>query len=203
MQRKLGGRLGAFLLTKGLVTEAQLERALELQRERGLALPQILMDLGYVSSQQLSRAFPQMSLVDVVQDAELRHFADSFLHRRYQPGDVIFHQGDVGNEAYVVVQGTVRIVLETGPELAVLQPGELFGEIALLDGDPRTATALAGPDGTEVMVLTRSAFLEQIRKNANLAIDVFKLFARRIRKMTGRAAASEPDPATLSQSTGT
>lgn len=184
MNPNLGGRLGKFLMTKGLVTEAQMAKALDLQRSRGLPLTQILVDLGYVSTAQLAQHFPQLSLIENVQDQELSHFADSFIHRRHPKGEILFRQGEIGHEAFVILQGVVRVERHQDGEsrtLARLSPGELLGEIALLDGDTRSATAVADSEVVEVMVLHRTAFLEQIRRNADLTLEVFKLFARRMR----------------------
>jgi len=186
MANRMGGRLGAYLLQRQLVTEAQIEKALDRQRARNVPLTQLLIELGYITSEQLTRVFPQLSLVEVLKDRELGHFADSFIYRRLAHGDVVFRQGDAGHEAYVVVKGQIRIVREYGSrqeDLAMLEAGELFGEIALLDGDPRTATAIAASEVTELMVLPRSAFLEQVRLNANLAADMFRMFARRFRSL--------------------
>ena len=64
----------------------------------------------------------------------------------YNPGDVIFAEGDEGNSAFVVEEGKVEIFAQDGPSktvLAVIEEGELFGEMALIDSRPRTATATA------------------------------------------------------------
>ncbi|HEY9765348.1 MAG TPA: cyclic nucleotide-binding domain-containing protein [Chroococcales cyanobacterium] len=191
--QKLGGRLGQYLITKGLVSEAQLEKALELQKSRGgKPFAEILVDLGYVSTNQLNRIFPEMSLVEVIKDKELASFANSFTHHSCSQGQVIFNQGDVGLQAFVIIRGKVDILV-VDPEgkkvpIATLLPGELFGEIALLDGDTRSATAMAAAENTELMVLQRDDFLLEIRRKPDLAIEIFKLFARRLRKTSSQIA---------------
>lgn len=66
--------------------------------------------------------------------------------RSFQQGDVIFRQGDPGAEAYLLVEGSVRLIKKVrgeGRSLSVLKPGDLFGESALLPGAPRSCTAIA------------------------------------------------------------
>src|SRR3954465_5308611 len=89
--------------------------------------------------------------------------------RRFRRGEVIFHLGDPGDALFVIVSGEVKISLpsETGDEaiLATLPPGDVFGELALLDGAPRSASATA-MSPTETVVLPRDRFRELIATEA-------------------------------------
>jgi CRP-like cAMP-binding protein len=73
-------------------------------------------------------------------------------HLHYKAGDVIFRQGYPGDNAYIILSGQVEIVDEIpgGPEfrIALLDAGQMFGELALLDDKPRSATARAVSDVT-------------------------------------------------------
>ena len=81
--------------------------------------------------------------------------------RRYRRNEVIFHQGDIGDSLQVVASGGVKIVLPSaeGDEaiIASLKPGDFFGELALLDGSPRSTTATA-LEPTETLALPRDQF---------------------------------------------
>ncbi len=80
--------------------------------------------------------------------------------KRFSAGQLIFKQGDSGNEMFVVRSGKVRIFRESSGDettLAVLEPGEYFGEMALFDSQPRMASAAAQGD-TEVRVVTKAEF---------------------------------------------
>jgi CRP-like cAMP-binding protein len=82
-------------------------------------------------------------------------------HRRFRRGEVIFHEGDPADALHVVTAGAVKIVLSSdeGDEaiIATLHAGDFFGELSLLDGAPRSATAVA-LEPTETLVLPRDRF---------------------------------------------
>jgi len=77
----------------------------------------------------------------------LQRVAAGMRSRRFRRGEVIFHVGDPGDALFIIVSGEIKIWLpsEAGEEaiLVRLQPGDVFGELALLDGAPRSATATA------------------------------------------------------------
>ncbi len=104
-------------------------------------------------------------------------------------GVVLFKRGDEGNSFYGVRRGAIRI--ETGTEggerltLNILGPGDLFGEIALLDGHPRTADAIAAED-CEVIVLHRSDFRRIIEHHPGLALQLLDFLCERLRWMNER-----------------
>lgn len=102
-----------------------------------------------------------------------------------QPTDaVVFFQGDPPDALYIVRSGEVRIVHhgEDGRELLLdrMTPGAVFGEIALLDGAPRTATAMVGSDAV-LLRLPRAAFLELMERRQGLAQAIIRLLCKRIR----------------------
>src|SRR6476646_3191308 len=96
-----------------------------------------------IDSQSLARI---PLLKDVAPEA-LGTLARSLRRRSYRRGEVIFHQGDPGDTLHLVQEGRVKVVLpsETGDEavLAILGPGDCFGELALLDGERRSASVVA------------------------------------------------------------
>ena len=93
----------------------------------------------------------------------LERLAATMRARRFRRGEVIFHVGDPGDALFVILSGEVKISLpsETGDEaiLATLRAGDFFGELALLDGAPRSATAIA-LEPTETLALPRDRFRE-------------------------------------------
>jgi CRP/FNR family cyclic AMP-dependent transcriptional regulator len=106
------------------------------------------------------------------------------IRRPYKDGAIIFALGDPGDALYGVATGRVRISANTrdGKEifLNIMEPGDTFGEIALLDGQPRTATASAIAP-SELLIITREHFLALLQREPELAIHLLQLLCQRIR----------------------
>jgi CRP/FNR family cyclic AMP-dependent transcriptional regulator len=111
--------------------------------------------------------------------------------RRYRAGEILFHEGDPGDRLHVIDTGRVRLVLtsEDGREgtLAVLGPGDAFGELVLLDGAPRSATALA-LEATETLTLDRAAFEALLDEDPAIRRAVLATVARWLRRLTSQVA---------------
>ena len=103
----------------------------------------------------------------------------------YQKSDVIFEENSCGNEMYILRSGKVRLVLggtTRGADVGCIeQPGEFFGEMALIDMSPRSAMAIADEDNTELEVLDRNAFLKTIQERPQFALEVMSELSRRVR----------------------
>ena len=107
-------------------------------------------------------------------------------HRRtFKRGEVVFHKGDPGETMFLITEGQVKIVLpsDSGEEalLGVLDPGNFFGELSLLDGQPRSATIVA-TEPTETVVLRRETLLKAIRANPDIAIHLLQELCQRMRE---------------------
>jgi len=110
--------------------------------------------------------------------------------RPYSVGAIVFSQGDPGDALYGVVTGKVRISASApdGKEmfLNIMEPGDTFGEIALLDGNPRTATASATA-ASELLVIMREPFLALLQREPTISIHLLRLLCQRIRWTSGLA----------------
>jgi CRP/FNR family transcriptional regulator, cyclic AMP receptor protein len=104
--------------------------------------------------------------------------------RTYPAQAVIFMGGDPGDALYGVVTGRVRISASAagGKEvfLNIMEPGDAFGEIALLDGQPRTAAATTLAP-TELIVIKREDFLALLKREPQLAVHLIELLCKRVR----------------------
>jgi CRP/FNR family transcriptional regulator, cyclic AMP receptor protein len=120
-------------------------------------------------------------------DAALGRVAASVRSRRFRRGEVIFHAGDPGDALFVIVSGEIKISLpsEAGEEaiLVRLQPGDVFGELALLDGAPRSATATA-LSAAETVVLPRDRFRELISSEPAVRDALLAALASELRRLT-------------------
>lgn len=99
-------------------------------------------------------------------------------------GTTIFTEGDLGAEMYVIHQGRVEIFQDAeGGErtLAVLEPGDFFGEISLLDDLPRSASARAISDAI-VIEVRRSTFVDLLRQHPEIAVRMLRKLSRRLRQ---------------------
>jgi CRP/FNR family cyclic AMP-dependent transcriptional regulator len=103
---------------------------------------------------------------------------------------IIFSKGDHGGALYAITKGTVKISLPSmeGDEavLSLLGEGRIFGEIALLDGGPRTADAICDTD-CELYVIERRDFLTLMRSDPEIALKLIEILCARLRKMTDQA----------------
>lgn len=105
--------------------------------------------------------------------------------RMFSAGELVFHQGDPPDGLYVLLDGRVRVFLadEQGQhdvELAVLSTGSLFGEMALLDGEPRSAN-VASVEPSRCLWLSRDEFLELLRSSSGLLESLLADLSRRVR----------------------
>jgi CRP/FNR family transcriptional regulator, cyclic AMP receptor protein len=102
--------------------------------------------------------------------------------REYQPGDVLFREGECGEVMFVIQSGAVRITKLIGGDdkvLAVLGPGEFLGEMAILNGKPRTATATV-VDATRCLVIEAKTLESMVARNAEIALRLIKKLAKRL-----------------------
>ncbi len=121
--------------------------------------------------------------------SELGLITEDMTKRRFRAGDKIFEEGDPGEVLYLIESGQVRIYVHgsgKGLETSVFlcgRPGEIFGELAIVDGLPRSASATA-MENTIVHTLSREAFQRHMRRAPQLALNFMKLLSVRVRYNT-------------------
>jgi CRP/FNR family transcriptional regulator len=118
---------------------------------------------------------------------ELQEIARSCQERKYSPGTILIKQGDTGVGLYVITKGRVHITQVSDPDrleedLGTAGPGEVLGEMALLDDLPRSATVTA-IDEVTALLLPVWEFRAAIRNHPDIALKLLSVLSHRLRKV--------------------
>ncbi len=135
----------------------------------------------------LREMLKKVSLFSQLGDDTLAGLAGHLHRRTFRKGTIIFHKDQAGDALYIVESGRVRIFLPTpaGEELTVdvAGPGDVFGELALLDGRPRSASAETQED-TVTFTISREEFQGVLMQTPQLATALVELLSSRLRHVT-------------------
>jgi CRP/FNR family transcriptional regulator len=123
-------------------------------------------------------------LFSELRDSDLKIVAQDLHLKAYRKGEIVFHQGDEGQEMYIVVQGKIRI-FKTSPSgsetsITILAAGDVIGEFATIDRQPRSATAKAIVKSTLLQIMG-SQFLYYMRRMPDLATAMNRLLVEKTR----------------------
>jgi CRP-like cAMP-binding protein len=134
--------------------------------------------------QQIAAALRRVALFATLGDGQLAELARVARRYRYHRDEVIFYQGDPGDTFYVILSGQVKVGV-TSPEgqeaiLVMLDAGEGFGEFALLDDQPRSAT-IETTRPTEVLAIRKDDFRRLLRQLPDIAIGLLRVLTKRLR----------------------
>jgi CRP/FNR family cyclic AMP-dependent transcriptional regulator len=114
----------------------------------------------------------------------------SRFRQSYRKSEVIFEEGSTGSEMYLIHSGQVVLSVSQGENrpktLIVLGPGDFFGEMALVDDAPRSATASAASDDTQLITIDRARFLFMVRQQPEFALSLMHTLCQRLREMDKR-----------------
>lgn len=109
--------------------------------------------------------------------------AERFI-QAYQAGEVVFREGDIGKEMFVVVSGSIEIYRQglngQSTTLATLTPGEMFGEMALVAEGRRFASTRAKEDGTRLVCIDQARFVYLVSQQPAFALSVIRMMAQRL-----------------------
>jgi CRP/FNR family cyclic AMP-dependent transcriptional regulator len=135
--------------------------------------------------EKLATFFAEGTLFNNLSKEELTQLAQIARERRFDRGQVIFYEGDLGGSLYIIVTGSVKIVImaDDGREhiLGLLHQGDFFGEVSLIDGEPRSATAIA-LDNVSVVMISRDDFIRLLRENPEMSLKIMVTLCERLRK---------------------
>lgn len=140
-------------------------------------------------SSAISALLTETPLFASLSQADSIDLSQRFHTKQYDKGQVILHHEDPGHNFFILTRGSVKVTrpLSTGAEavINILYPGEFFGEMALLDGRPRSASVYA-LESTEVIVLYRSDFVDFLASHPDAAREIIVVLADRIRRLNDR-----------------
>ena len=140
-----------------------------------------------------------MDIFSGLRVSEIAAVASVTEEEKYQPGQTIITEGEVGETMYLIAKGEVSVhkQMEAGRtvELARMSAGQYFGEMALFNDEVRSATIKARDDEVEVLSLHKREFVETVREYPQVALQICKELGNRLRELHGKIQALETDSA--------
>lgn len=130
-------------------------------------------------------------------DKILNKISDACIARQFTKGETIVRQGEMGLGLYIISRGRVKVDREQGgarTQVAELGPEQFFGDMALLDNKPRSAT-VTGLEDAECLLLTRDSFVRLMNKYPEIPIRMAKVLAERLREANAKIVAVTPPQA--------
>jgi CRP/FNR family cyclic AMP-dependent transcriptional regulator len=128
-----------------------------------------------------------MPLFAGLNDDRLRELNKISVRRKFSKNTILFSKGDESDSLYLIIKGYVQAVIsnEQGREMVLNQfgPGEFFGEFALLDGQPRSATVITR-EATEVLIIRRDDFHRLVLSEPDVVLDLLKVLLKKLRLAT-------------------
>lgn len=121
----------------------------------------------------------------------------SKLARTYDAGDILFTEGDIGREMYIVLSGAVDIHKSSGNRmvhLGTFKSGDFFGEMALVESGVRTGTATIKTSGTALVAVNQARFVYLVSQQPAFALSVMRMMGKRVEEMNIRLAAHHQTP---------
>jgi CRP/FNR family cyclic AMP-dependent transcriptional regulator len=144
---------------------------------------------GSLSPDEVGRLLGSTQMFSSLDPESLAHLAEACTQRVFPKNQYLWYQGDVGDRLAIVASGLVKVVLssEQGDEmvLATLGPYDTVGELAVLDGAPRAASVIAAKR-TTVLMLTKTTFLDSLRRHPAVLDGVLRSLGAMIRRQTER-----------------
>ena len=141
-----------------------------------------------MSDHEPATILSQVPLFSGLSERQVQSFLSRVRTQHYRTGEVIFHKDEPGDTFHLILDGLVKIYLasEDGQEavLIILKPAEFFGELSLLDGAPRSASAMA-LQPTVTCTINRENFMSFIGEQPRAAMGFFAVLASRLRRADG------------------
>jgi Flp pilus assembly CpaE family ATPase len=157
-----------------------------------------------MASRNIVDILHRVDIFENLAEPELERIGDMLSERRYREGQSIFKQGDVGDALLIVADGRVKVFIPEGQNervLAFFSTGDVLGEMSLLTGEPRSASASAISD-TRVLALSKSDFDTYLATNVSVMREMMRIIALRQAQTNVRLTRGGDDQAETSPGAG-
>jgi CRP/FNR family cyclic AMP-dependent transcriptional regulator len=135
----------------------------------------------------MAEMLKEIPLFSSLDDKTLRHLEDVAVRRSYPKNTILISEGDQSDKLYAILSGKIKVVIidPEGKEIVVnlLGPGDCFGEIAMIDGETRSATIIT-TEPTQVLTICKADFTPILTSNPDLMYNLLKVLARKVRVAT-------------------
>lgn len=135
------------------------------------------------------RVLSQASIFTGLEPRQLDTLASLAVRKKFGARDVVLRKGDAALQIYVILRGRLKTVTSGGEgrhaAFSIMGPGEVFGEVAVLDGEPRSAT-ITTLEPCELVIIQRNDFFHFLERAPQAAIKLLEVLARRLRRLSER-----------------
>lgn len=135
-----------------------------------------------MGKREFETALAQVPLFSHLTKRQLRKLADLMEEQHFMADHTVVREGEPGDTFYVIIEGQAKVLSHAGRVVNRLLPGDFFGELALLDGGPRTATVLTDTPMT-MLVLRRAAFRRMLANDPELGTKLLISSASLLRRL--------------------
>ncbi|MCA9624053.1 MAG: Crp/Fnr family transcriptional regulator [Myxococcales bacterium] len=142
-----------------------------------------------MSAQDTQALLAKASIFSDLAESQLASLSRLVVTKKYRAREVVLRKGDPALQIYLIVRGRLKAITAGGEgrqaALSIMGPGEVFGEVAVLDGEPRSATITA-LEPCELLILHRNELFHFLERNPTAAIKLLAVLARRLRRLSER-----------------
>jgi len=130
-----------------------------------------------------------ITLFSGIDDESLQYLEKVAVKKTFPKNTILFSKGDETDSLYIIKSGMVKAIIvdEEGKEmiLSIHRPGEYFGEMSLIDKEPRSATLIT-KEPTQLLIIHRKDFMKVFNSNPDMVYDLFRILLKRLRKSTDK-----------------
>jgi len=131
----------------------------------------------------------KVSLFEELQEKDLQALAARATVRKFPKNSILINEGDATASLYLILSGKVKVFAsdEEGREVLLNEIGEneYFGELALIDDEPRSASVMT-TEACQIMIISRDDFVEYLQKNTSIALSLLRVLTRKLRQQTDK-----------------